>query len=494
MKKASHFFAIFYFVIGISACDKDYLINQDYAKFQRIENSPEEISTKVSIEKAIDIASKFLNYRAFPNLASRSEGYKETDGLPIVISDDNGNPAIYVINYKSGGFVLVSATRNYYPILAFSDKGSFQVPREKESNGSTLWLNNTKKSITNCLTLNDSIKADIQALWNNYDMPTETSESRSTGSTPEAIQACWNRLYELEAQHAGEGWTFTTLENGESIFSGAGYSNTYNELCFSAEFNHSPLNCSVLGWRLSTLREEVGPFIATQWGQNAPFDNLMEGEKPGCAAVAVAQVMKYYEHPQSMNLNGYTFSWNNIPINVVENSDQPWLMKLVSIAVNTHHVASYHYTTPFGLIDGLNSLLYNVQRNNFSANETTEYLYNNKKPIIMLGNSTNLSWIPGQSNLEYIGNSHYWICDGALTLTPNILEYFTEWQPYSNGTFVRGWNTADNPGKLQSVTYVYYHMNWGWRGNNDGWYGFNDVNSGNGNFEHSRENFYISKQ
>lgn len=125
MKKPLQFVAITYFAIAISACEKDYSANQDYAEYQKIENSPEGIGAKVSIEKATDIVSKFLNYQAFPNLSSRSEGYKETDGSPIVISDDNGNPSIYVINYKNGGFVLVSATRNYYPILAFSDKGSF---------------------------------------------------------------------------------------------------------------------------------------------------------------------------------------------------------------------------------------------------------------------------------------------------------------------------------------------------------------------------------
>lgn len=494
MKNFLQFTVMYYFVICITACQKDYSLNQNYSDFQKINNNAKEISTQISIEKATNIASKFLSYQAFPNLSSRSERYKETECSQIVIPDDNGNPTIYVINYKDGGYVLVSATRNYYPILAFSDKGVFQIPKEEESNGSTLWLNATKESIINCITLNDSIKADIQALWNHYDMQSGILEYKSTSSTPEAIQACWNRLYELEAQHTGEGWTFTTLESAESIFSGAGYSNTYNDLCISAEFNNSPLNCSVLGWRLSTYRNEAGPFIATQWGQNSPFDNLMDGEKPGCAAVAAAQVMKYYEHPQTMTLNGYSFSWNNIPINVQENSDQPWLMKLVSIALNTHHVLSYHYTTPSGLINGLNSLLYNVRENNFSADETTEFLYNNKKPIIMLGNASNLSWIPGEPNLEYIGNSHYWICDGALTITPNILEYFTEWQPYGNGTFVNGWYTANNPGRLQSSTFVYYHMNWGWKGNNDGWYGFNDVNSGNGNFEHSRVNFYISKK
>ena len=73
------------------------------------------------------------------------------------------------------------------------------------------------------------------------------------------------------------------------------------------------------------------------------------------------------------------------------------------------------------------------------------------------------------------------------------MHYFTIWQPNGNGTFIPGWNSMDSPGVLGGVVYLYFHMNWGWGGNNDGWFAFNDVNSGNGDFEHSRLDFYITK-
>lgn len=33
----------------------------------------------------------------------------------------------------------------------------------------------------------------------------------------------------------------------------------------------------------------------------------------------------------------------------------------------------------------------------------------------------------------------------------------------------------------------------GWGGNHDGWFAFNIVNSGNGNYKYSRQDFYITK-
>ena len=73
------------------------------------------------------------------------------------------------------------------------------------------------------------------------------------------------------------------------------------------------------------------------------------------------------------------------------------------------------------------------------------------------------------------------------------MQYFTEWQPYGNGIFTTDWNTMDSPGVLGGIGYLYFHMNWGWGGNHDGWFAFNNVNSGNGNYQYARQNFYITK-
>lgn len=67
---------------------------------------------------------------------------------------------------------------------------------------------------------------------------------------------------------------------------------------------------------------------------------------------------------------------------------------------------------------------------------------------------------------------------------------------------MKGWNTIDNPGVLRGVVTTYFSMNWGWSQNDpndengkngkNGWY--IDANSGSGNYEHSRVNFYLSKK
>ena len=74
---------------------------------------------------------------------------------------------MYVFNYVDGGFVIVSATREYYPILAYSDKGKFEL---KEDMGPVdVWLDETKVSIKNCSRLSDEDKEQMRSLWSHYE-------------------------------------------------------------------------------------------------------------------------------------------------------------------------------------------------------------------------------------------------------------------------------------------------------------------------------------
>ncbi|MDU1890075.1 MAG: Spi family protease inhibitor [Dysgonomonas sp.] len=41
------------------------------------------------------------------------------------IDDAAGNPVAYVVNFEEGGFCIISATKENYPIQAYSDEGSF---------------------------------------------------------------------------------------------------------------------------------------------------------------------------------------------------------------------------------------------------------------------------------------------------------------------------------------------------------------------------------
>ena len=79
-------------------------------------------------------------------------------------------------------------------------------------------------------------------------------------------------------------------------------------------------------------RNHVEPMLKTNWGQNAPFNDLCPTGCPtGCSATAMAQVMKYWEFPNhgigsyfyvhpvygtlSANFSATTYDWDHMPLN-----------------------------------------------------------------------------------------------------------------------------------------------------------------------------------
>ena len=89
--------------------------------------------------------------------------------------------------------------------------------------------------------------------------------------------------------------------------------------------------------------------------------------------------------------------------------------------------------------DGIRSLGYNVTKASHNFEKVETELFRNR-PVIMGGNDDN---VPLPEPLDYIGSSHYWVCDGAHRITTNQMYYFTIWQPNGNGTFTTGWHSME---------------------------------------------------
>lgn len=73
----------------------------------------------------------------------------------VPINGDNGEPAMYVVNYANNkGWVIVSASTDYAPILAHSDEGNFEVSNI-EGNAIEVWVDETKSVIETMKTAPD---------------------------------------------------------------------------------------------------------------------------------------------------------------------------------------------------------------------------------------------------------------------------------------------------------------------------------------------------
>ncbi|TRZ42480.1 C10 family peptidase [Robertkochia solimangrovi] len=218
--------------------------------------------------------------------------------------------------------------------------------------------------------------------------------------------------------------------------------------------------------------EQRGPLLTTEWGQRCGFNDLLptlscadacySNDKvfAGCVPIAIAQVLKYHNYPT-------TFNWSNMP-DLYATSSTAGLLK------NIHdNISDISYDCDgTGVDKDYNTA--NFLKNHFgytSANQSS-YNYNTveqqlryNRPVILGGGRDAGWWI-----FHSYADGHMWVCDGFRRSKTCIFD--------------------DNGDLITAVSYLYFHMNWGWSGNENGWYGFNNFDPGNYTFNYDVKMIY----
>jgi hypothetical protein len=208
----------------------------------------------------------------------------------------------------------------------------------------------------------------------------------------------------------------------------------------------------------------VSPLLTTTWNQSPYYNSSCPGGSvTGCVATAMAQVMKYWNHPVqgsgfhsyneddygtlSANFGGTTYNWSSMPNAVNSNntavatlmyhcgvsvdmnySPQSSGAYVISAATPVTHCSEYALETYFDYSTGLEGVL----RSNYTEANWINLMkaeLNAGRPILHAGFGS--------------GGGHAFVCDGY-----DVNDYFHfnwGWGGISDGYF---WNSALNPGSL----------------------------------------------
>lgn len=160
----------------------------------------------------------------------------------------------YIVNYDEGGFILLSSDKRSIPVLAYSTENNFVVDENSYAPGLRLWMEDAKKQM-------ESIRSS------------GIEQSRITEGAWESVQ--------------------------QSII---GEVSVLKKEPIPDCYEHTEIITN-------------GPFTVPTWHQGSPFnDNLVtqvcngstDNIKAGCVAIALAEIMRYHEHPTS-------YSWSSMP-------------------------------------------------------------------------------------------------------------------------------------------------------------------------------------
>ena len=240
------------------------------------------------------------------------------------------------------------------------------------------------------------------------------------------------------------------------------------EGCFNGEWSQEVANNSMaVPQRARDVRTNISSLVSCQWGQSSPYN----GQCPrsgssrcivGCVAAATSQVMYYWGHQKGYNLEttvipayttrnlgiyceelpATTFDWASMRDRASSDPAAAKLCRYVGQALEMDYgtSASEAWGSDIGIVFrdyfGYDKHTRLVFRQDYNYDVFEEMIYNEiaeGRPVVVTGsyiNSDGTSW-----------GGHSFVCDGYQS---------------SNG---------------------YYHINWGWNGQNDGYFPLSALNS-----------------
>ncbi len=341
MKKIIFAILIYFGLIIIQSCNKEDITSNEYNNFE------------VSFSEAQIIAENFIQPKTFQyffpeqkNIDKSNFNHKKQKKFTnnkvdtILIEVYKHKTVFFKINYKKGGFLILSADKRVEPILAYSFINTIPINQNAYPPGFKIWIEYTKKQIDEIKTTNVGINIKAQNSFNyliepNIIDPIDPPCESSSYIVGPLLTTQWGQ--------------------------GCGYNNYMPQL-----------SCGPCGHALA-----------------------------GCVMVATAQIMNYYEYPTNYNwnympdLDGNNFVsnlivdiWDYIPSNV----------KYYNCLTGTGVDIDYDFSNIFK--NGFNYT--NATQSSYNY-LTVKSNLNNHKPILLMGTGDNggHAWVcDGYRNFE----------------------------------------------------------------------------------------------
>ncbi|MDR1056383.1 MAG: C10 family peptidase [Prevotellaceae bacterium] len=386
MKNLLRLFAFTALLFALASCGKDTEIPGGKAGLENSANfvGLHEIS---SIASAIEFPVEGLN----SNVKTRSGKsiLKEIETVTEVPGDD-GNVVYYIVNYRDNGFIILSADNRIEPVLAFSDSGKFPLDVDFYPAGLVDWLYGVKEAVHTIRLQNQEQSARAAFAWRSDVM--QSVVQSITPTTPEDDDAVCENQYET-----------------------------------------------------------VGPLLQTSWSQGVGYNDLApqlgcstysNGRAPaGCVAVAIAQVMRFHQFPN-------TYNWSIMP-NDWGSYETSRLMSDIGSAVGMAYGCDGSGASVDSPVSALISYFgyASAGYGDFDRDIVMQQLRFNR-PVILSGGRKSGWWI-----FSVYKGGHAWVCDGFKSSFISSDDCSMAW------------------------VFLQLHMNWGWGGEEgylNAWYAYGD--------------------
>lgn len=359
-------------------------------------------SMPIDSQTAIKVALNYINYR------QPDKTYTVNEVIPE--SDVNGT-FYYTVTFKEGGWVMVSGDNLVIPILGYSIE-EFMDKATPKPDAFIAWTVNYKNQITTAKSLKTT-STEVSEQWDrviNNNFPSSKDYNYSQGT------------WLLDTPRGRIAW-------GQAENNSGGCSPSYNSKAPGKDEN------SIVCF--------------------GSADDCDCGRKPvGCAAVAMAQIMWYWQFPQSSSFRSY--DWDAMPTAIYNTTPQnqadaiAQLLRDCGDAANTNFCCSGSWTTTNNIVDAFKN---NFKYKGVEKKERSDWTEGSWKNMLCAEIDAGRPVLyRGGAVISDLGAVHYFIIDG-YKMDPDE-----------------------------------FHINWGWRESNyNGFYTISDLTPGSHNYNKNNQ-------
>jgi len=323
------------------------------------------IGTAISVAENVNKGTVLLQMKSKANLKSTKYFGKRTIKDYVTVWDKNNkDPYFHVVNYDSGGYVVISADKRLIPIIGYCDVGHFN--KDSLFYGLAKWFNANASLIQYLRTSGAKQTASVSAQWSNLQCDNPPVKSTAVQQCPPPTPPSTS-----ETTVTVGPLTTTTWDQGSN----------YNTYC-------------------PTLYGGPGGFA---WA--------------GCSTVAIAQVMAYWKYPSTYNWNSMSLYYGNDAVAKLIGDIFPNVISSYSTGGSgcsndyniVHTFSKFNYSSA-SLAGNVNGIVYNGDYHW----ETVVSNLNLNEPVILGGYDNSIDI------LGFIfpdGTGHTWVCDGYMQTT-----------------------------------------------------------------------------
>lgn len=373
-----------------------------------------------------------------------------------------GEVAMYVVNYKDNqGYLILSANKDYQPILAFNETGNFHV-NQAENNGSFWWMQEQIHRINNTCLLPDSVRSHNNRAWNRFAERKEpldlVSDARVRATDSDLQYQVGVYIEETMQKWNNTGYIIYSYGDGSVLsefFSDSEIPSIKEYLMANAEdrFFGGLAGTVYLRVKQRSLDDVMEPLLQSTWNQTGGYATYTSNGYAGCVATAVGQIMRYHQYPNSYNWGGMVYTY---PTDLTAQ-----FLKDIGLKSDMKYESNGSSATIIGACSTLKEYGYRQSSIVTHNPALVTGQLRKRQPVCMCGGDN-------AAAADAIG--HAWVCDGYKE-TEVIVD--CEVMAIDKATFDytgRPEYRSMYSGMKSDFAPTYYHMNWGWGGYHDGFY------------------------